>query len=262
MNKIIYTIVGIFCLMGCLTSCEKDLPLYDTPDNRLYFDIYGVTGDTLVNYSFYYNTGIQKDTVWIKLHTIGFASDANRPFELEQVLTGENDAQAGVQYVAFDNPEVQKYYYIPAGQATARVPVIVLRDASLKQKQYMLKFKIKPNREFIEGFQGKRTMYITISDFLSKPSGWGYYCNYLFGEYGIAKHQFMIEATGKKWDSAYLNEIHVESNMGDRDSGLMNYLNGFLRNALSEYNAERQAQGLGNLTESDGTVVSFPNSRL
>ena len=240
-------------------GCEKDLPVYNDSSNRLIFDYYRPS-DTLKNYSFIYESDqVIIDTIWYKVHTMGFLTSYNRPFQLEQVLTGENDAVPGKHYVAFDDQELlKKFYYIPANTTGMTIPVVVKRDASLKDHAVNLKFTIKTTDEFSAGYQNKSFMTINLADFLSKPSGWQLYSTLYFGEYGVVKHKFLIETTGDKWDNDFLaNELFVEDN-GVCDRYYIAYLEGVLRTALNKLNADREAQGLGKLAEADGTEVTIP----
>ena len=118
------TKLGIFlagCCLLAFTACEKDLQPYNTPGAWLNFAFRESSGDLITSseglydeiYDTYYSfalqsattgTDITQDTVWIEVSTMGFLSDQDRQVELQQVVTGENDAVSGVHYVAFDDP--------------------------------------------------------------------------------------------------------------------------------------------------------------
>ena len=112
-------------LLLAFSACEKDLELYDTQECRLNF-YYDWTADdgsdwkeawTRSSYSFVYGgSDATEHTEYFTVQTMGFLSDHDRPFELEQVMTGSNDAQAGVHYVSFDDTSLKSLYVIPAGQ--------------------------------------------------------------------------------------------------------------------------------------------------
>ncbi|WP_195654007.1 DUF4843 domain-containing protein [Bacteroides sp. 1001136B_160425_E2] len=249
---------GIFAML--MSGCEKELPVYSDPNNRLIFD-YSNPADTLKRYSFVYEKATTTtDTLWYKVHTMGFVTPYDRPFQLEQVTYGVSDnAVPGKHYVAFDDPELlKKYYYIPANSAGTTIPIVLKRDASLKSQGFMLVFTIKTTDEFSAGYTNKSFMSIYIADFLAKPSGWKTLSTYYFGEYGVAKHQFLIDTTGDKWDDDFLaNELSIED-AAVCDKYYIAYLESVLREALDKLNAEREAQGLGKLKEADGTEVSIP----
>ena len=242
-------------MVAMLASCENDLPLYHESQNRLMFN-FPNPADSVMHYSFVYDNTLQQDTVWVKMKTIGFVSDHDRAFQLEQEATDENDARPGVHYQDFATESLKRFYVIPAGKVEARVPVVLLRDASLKQAEYTLRMRVKPTAEFGEGYPDKAVRTLYIADFLSKPQAWAATATWLFGEYGTVKHQFLIDATGKKWDDDYLNnELKLS---GEYTLDYMIYFEGVLRRKLDSVNADRAAQGLGKLCEADGTEVTIP----
>lgn len=270
MGKIkLYIMAGAGLLqLAALTSCEKDLPVYSDDTCRLNFyynldsraDFKPEMAES--SYSFVYGDDARtRDTVWFKVETMGKVPTTDRPIAFEQVDTAGVMAVPGTHYVAFDSPELAPYYVIKGGQARAEVPVILLRDASLKNETVVLKFRIRPNGYFTNGYEEYQTKTITFSDYMTKPAKWDYPYPYsgdytvrladLFGAYGPVKHQFMIEHTGEKWDDAYIDKLMT----GDLNYVL--YLESKLSKELETLNKEREQEGLKPLAESDGTEVSF-----
>lgn len=267
-NKICACVIMSLITMSFLSSCEKDLEVYDTKTCWLnfYFDVDNsedmYAADSLkikTSYSFVYaGEGTTQDTVWVEVETMGFLSGQDRPFELEQVDTTANMAVPGKHYVAFTDPSMAKYYVIPANKARTRVPVVVLNDESLKDTSVYLKIKVKENEYFKRGYNGFATRVIEITDRLAEPANWtkpypgtwfDSYFYYYFGYYGRVKHQFMIDHTGQKWDDAYIDQLMKG------DLTYLSYLVQKLQSELDAYNAERKAQGLDVLKEADGTEV-------
>lgn len=254
--------------LASLASCEKDLPVYNDSTNRLnfYYDIsstkYFRSELARSAYSFVYGSEeAVDDTLWFEVETMGFVTDYDRPISLEQVEVADaNNAVAGKHYQGFDTPSLQKFYVIPAGKARTKIPVVLLRDASLKSESVTLKFAIKPNEYFSHGYELYQKRFIEFTDQLSEPSYWNYnygdedyawgFWNY-FGTYGIVKHQFLIEQNGEKWDDDYIKSLM------DGDSAYLTFLAQKMAQRLEEVNAERAAQGEGPLCEADGTPVSF-----
>ena len=240
-------------MLCILSGCEKALPVYDYSRNSLNFDVEldDETNEAVEkNYSFIYSgEDIHKDTLWFKVNTQGFLTDNNRSFELQQINSGEtiSDAIPGIHYIAFDNAELQsKYYYIPANTNTQKFPVIVIRDASLKNEDVALYFQLKPNDNFDQGIIAYRTVKLIISDNYKKPAGWS---EYYFGTYGPVKHKFMIDETGLRWDDEFCSSLN--------DFGYIQYLTMTLYQRLKVVNAERKKQGLEVLKETDGREVKF-----
>jgi len=243
------------------TSCEKDLPVYDTDVCRLNFFLDNLPNSSILesnelSYSFVYHGDVETDTVWLKMSTMGFVSDKNRAMELQQVATEGDDAVPGVHYVAFDNADLAKYYVIPAGAVETKVPVVLLRDGSLKKKTVILRVAVKENEHFKAGYEQFSYREIHFTDKLSRPRNWEtYYLDYAFGPWRIGKHQFMIDATGKAWDEAYIEEY------GNGDSGYQAYMEAWLPQELERVNTERTRQGLDILredTDEDGDGVLDP----
>lgn len=248
MKKTILHIMWCGFLWGGFASCEKDLPVYDYSDNMLNFEL-TISSETkkpeLTSYSFVYvGDEVEKDTVWVTVKTMGFLSDENRPFELTQVSSGGKDAVPGVHYVSFDDSELKnKFYYIPAGAVEQKVPVVVLKDASLSIESVNLYFTFKDNGYFRPGYSLYSEMHLNISNILTKPAAWDDYADYYFDKYGPVKHKFMIDVTGLKWDNDFL-ETHLYG-----EQGYLTYLAQLCDKELRKENARRSEQGLGVLSE-------------
>lgn len=265
MKHISYIICLIFVLLSTV-SCEKDLQVFDDPTCRLNF-YYNVksTQDFKADmskdsYSFIYSGDKQKDTVWVTIESMGMLSNVDRPITLEQEDTTAVMAVPGKHYVAFNDPSLASYYIMPKGMARTRIPIVVLRDPSLKKETVTLKYSIKPNEYFENGYSVFQTRVLAITDRLSQPSYWtkAYYfygypstLNDFIGNYGPVKHQFMIDVTGKSWDDDFIDSLMTG------DSSYRNYIIDKLIAALEKTNDERKAQGLSVLSEEDGTPVSF-----
>lgn len=266
MKKITY----ILCVVSAIlltTSCEKDLPVFNDEEANLvfYYDGLDFTKNfeynmSLSNFSFVYSSpDVMQDTVWVEVETMGLLRDYDRPVKFVQKDTADVvQAVPGKHYVSFDDPSLAKYYVVPAGKSRARIPIVLLRDASLNDADVVLKFGIGANDSFLPGYDVLTTRTLTISNSLSKPANWDDfdYSTYLsmlwyYGEYGKEKHRFLIEHTGFKWDEAFIAEL-----IGG-DEGYFSYLYQKLVNELAAYNETRLAQGLDVLKEADGTVVEL-----
>ncbi len=264
MKKISH-IIFLVMLLFTTSACEKDLPLYSTSDCRLNFVYYYYNGELVPSasvtdamrtqsYSFFLNSAsagedLTSDTVWFEVTTMGFLSDKDRPISLKQItVEGENNAVAGKHFVAFDDPSYMSKCYVAANQNKTMLPIVLLRDPSLKEKEVVLKFEFAENDYFKPGYTGLTERSIIITDQLSKPSNWR--TDY-FGTYGPVKHQLMIEWTQKAWDESYIDELL------NGDKGYISYLSRWFREKLAEENSKRQEQGLDVYKEADGTPVYF-----
>ena len=263
------TYMLVMALMAVATSCEKDLEVYSDPACRLnfYYDIETV-GDfkpemAHAAYSFVYGSpDLQQDTVWFEVESMGFVADTDRPIALQQIdSVGVENAVVGLHYVGFDDAQLAKHYVMPAGKARTRLPIVILRDASLKDKAVVLKFRIKANESFVNGYAPLAERVLTLTDHLSEPSRWNYQYPYggsytislasYFGSYGPVKHQFLINETGEKWDDDYIDALMTG------DSMYIMYMMSKMSRRLGEVNAQRTSQGLDVLREADGTEVAI-----
>lgn len=257
--KTLYIIVAGFVLLTLSVSCEKDYSLFKTTDCYLNFNYGDVTSEEVTEgmsttfYSFVYEgDDVKVDTLWFEVVAMGFLSEIDRPLVLKQLpVEGVDNAVPGVHYVAFDDTDLAKFYRIPRGQNTARIPVVLLRnDPELQKKAMALKFGFGENEFFSPGYEGLIVHTIQISDFLTEPVGW-WRAN--MGSYGQVKHHLMIQWTGEPWDEAYIKVF------GTGDAAYRSYMRQWFRRKLAEENAKRLADPeIGDVyREADGRVVSF-----
>lgn len=213
-------IMILVALIGMLVACKQDEYMVYEDYDRLQFGptpdkIYTQKSeweDTLKTFSFL-SVAEDKvlDTVYFDVYSIGLLSTVDRFYELEQVVIDSiYNAEPGIHFKAFDDPEVSELYVIPANSAHAVVPVVLMRDTSLESREYVLKFRIKENENFKRGDRGKCWRKLILSDVLLKPTLWP--SN--FGTYSKVKHKFMMEQTGMKWDDEYLATIRSDVSMG------------------------------------------------
>lgn len=220
------------------TSCKQDqYYLYNDiariqfgPEtDRLYQANYGLA-DTLKPMTFYYeDESVTQDTVFFDIYAIGGTSQSDRVFKLvqEQIPNAIN-AIPNKHYVAFDDAAATKNFVIKAGTVHTRVPILVLRDPSLKTNTVLLKFNVVDNDQFKQGELSNVWRRAEITDRLSRPAAWtNSTVLYHFGAYSVEKHKFMIEVTGKKWDQEFMSQLPTDEN---------NYYISVVKRALIDYN--------------------------
>lgn len=242
-----------------IASCKKDqYYLYnDTariqfgPDpSRIYQATYNLA-DTLKPYTFFYeDQSVKEDTVFFDIYAIGGVSKKDRTFSLEQVTVPKaTNAIAGTHYVAFNNPKVAKFYVIKAGTVHTKVPIILLRDVSLKTTTPMLKFNVVADENFQKGEINNLWRKVEFTDRLSQPAAWdASAARFYYGDYSVVKHQFMIESTGQKWDQDFMAPL-------PGDYALLQYWIGALKINLINYN---NAHPGNPLRDEFGALVLFP----
>ena len=215
----------------------------DTP--ALYFEHSADQADS-INFSFFiYDEDVIRDTAWITVNTMGGLSDSDRPFRLRQTNAGmEGAAVAGTHYENFDDASLKSFFVIPAGKASQKVPIVLLRDKSLSTGTYRLELGIEPNENFKPGVDAWRHFLVTTTDEAVKPRIWDSYWKYHFGStWGSVKMKFIIQHTG-------LTDFDTMVS----DYSYTNWLSGTVKQALLEYNL---AHPDAPLSEADGTLVTF-----
>lgn len=272
MEKLYNLLTGIL-LLAAVACNDDDYSVYDTSESRLNFLFYNADSSVVAvadvtdimrrrSFSFVLESAIDadKDTVWLDASTMGFLSNEARPFALEQIqMEGVKNAEPGVHYVAFDDPDVISLYRVEAWQHRVRIPVIVLRgNADLQDTTVVLKIGFKDNGYFKPGYEGIDTRTVEITDRLSQPENWytAYYLSHyslanFIGHYGELKHRLMINWTGKAWDAAYIEEFLKG------DAAFVTYMSTWLAKRLKEENTTRLAAGQEKYKEKDGTEVDF-----
>ncbi|WP_158499884.1 DUF4843 domain-containing protein [Sphingobacterium paucimobilis] len=247
----------IFLFSGLLNACKQDEYYIYNDEKRIQFGpqpnrIYTATynmADTLKMQNFFYkDASIVKDTVYFDIYAIGGVESFDRQFVLEQEeYPHMENAVAGVHYVPFNDPGIQKHYMMKADSVHAVVPIFLIRDQSLANKTVSLKFKLKENDFFKLGERTKLFRRLEITDRLTRPSAWtDSYSQYYYGTYSVVKHEFMIEVTGEKWDSEFIENV---------DPSLQQYYLAEIKKELIKY---KNDNGGDPLLDENGVEVTFP----
>ena len=257
MKKLISILIIAIAIIS--TSCnDNNLKTYDG-DAYIQFgpvetSIYYASSnlrDTTKNYTFYYeNASVTQDTVFFDIYAIGGISTQDRSFTLKQEdVAGATNAVAGEDYIPFDNELVKKNYVIKAGTVHTLVPIVLLRNATLKSTTPTLKIVIAADENFKLGEKTNIWRKVIFTDRLSKPNSWSdNVSRYYFGTYSVVKHAFMIQETGQKWDNDYIAALIS-------DYSLTMYYISVLKTALVEYN---NAHPDNPLTDENGVLVALP----
>lgn len=239
MKKIIYLIV-LCC--GFLAGCKQEYPFYSEETmpylNFVYNkDRFGNITDSVVNYTFVYSDkAVKSDTFWLEVKHIGHVPTTDLHFTLKQIKETEGEQAApGVHYIAFDDPGVTAWCVMPAGQITAKVPLILLRDASLQQQDVRLRIAVTDSGDYLAGVDGLIQKLFVLSDRLVRPESWERYIEaFVYGTYSKKKHEFLIAALrGQQIDNEYFQKI-----LETGDMAYWTYLNNQIKLRLAEYNAD------------------------
>lgn len=253
MNRIIYFLILVFSLS--FIGCKKSPYLIYNDVARLQFGpvksaMYSQGSafqDSLKQQTFaYLDTSKLVDTVYFDIYTMGDVSTQDRQFNLvqEQVSQSEN-AVAGVHFKQLTDPEVAANFVIKAGEMHTRVPVILLRDPSLREKSVTLKLAVAENEYFKKGQENLTWRKLVFTDKLSQPTAWN---AGMLGKYSEVKHRFMISVTEQKWDNELITYLA-------RDVQAQHYWLGKIKTALLQYNHANPDKPL---EDEDGERVVFP----
>ena len=221
------------------------------PDISLIYRTAYNQADTSKGFTFVYNAPTStQDTIWFDVYAVGGIVHRDRPFKLAQVpdTTGATNALPGVDYKAFTDPAISGRYTIKSDSMHTLMPVVMLRSANLKAGSVTLLFKVVANDDFQTGETINLWRKVIFTDRLSKPAAWTSTINIYFGTYSMVKHQFMIDATGQKWDQTFLSGVLSDYN------ALLYYTN-VCKTALINYNNAHPGNPLKDET---GALVVFP----
>jgi hypothetical protein len=257
MKRLIYFAAAVFLAVTAI-SCSK------TP-GLLYSDVARVQlNDTAtLNSTFVYEAPtIIRDTVYIQVNTIGEMASVDRAVKFVQVSNKTDlfPAVSGQHFVPFDDPSLKNLMVIKANTVKAKIPVVLLRDASLKTNTYRLRLQLAANDQFGLGEVQSRSISIVFSDRLERFYSWRLDNGtapafYTFGKYSTRKHQFMIDKLHEQIDETwYQTAVSI--------GALQNYAN-ILKTALASFNNDpvNIASGKAPLRETDevGSVpITFP----
>lgn len=252
----------LVALFALIVGCEQDLPIFDSDEAWVSFN-----SDSSRAFSFIYadNPHAEYDTVAIEVMINGNPVDYDREVSIIQIKDTDEtikDAEAGVHYLAFSDPNVQKSFIIPAGKMKADIKVILKNDSSLDEEDVLLAMEIVDNEYFKAGFNNNNRVYLTISNQYAQPLNWNAQTNVDFGNYSNELLEFLILVTGEKWDYDYLLTIgyiepeaynpypmfpsYVEyryTNSDIYDSQYIGYLVNILKEKLIEENDKREQAG-------------------
>ena len=239
-------ILSLCVALGCV-ACEETLPAYNTSWCGVQFELDETSlNPEVYSYSFVGKDEIlMKDTVWLTVRPQGVL-----PEKSSRIKVIPRQAEAGVHYVPFDDERLAGLLTLDAGELEARIPVIVLRDQSLRDTTYTLFFRIVDSEDLKAGDEKRCNIELRIADCLSRPSAWDDW--FFAGIWSRVRHEFMIKVTGVDWDNEFI---------GSLDQNTRNYYLYVFNRELRKENAERAEQGLPPLRvdpDDPNSELTFP----
>ena len=277
MKKVTYLFILFLGIAS--TGCQEEKGFLFQDVTRISFR-QKESGNYEMTYSLICGTK-NRDNVYLPVSISGRTADHDRQIEVVQIpgydvtcnyddqgyLTDSiitewsNSAVAGKHYIAFDDAEAKALLKIKAGEITGYVPVIVLRDNSLKTEKVRLRIQLVASNDLELGQAKNLIMLLNISDQLEQPVNWTRYStaqSYL-GTYSKPKHELMIKVLQVKVDEEWLEQM-----ANDRPNLI--FWRGKFQEALNAFNNDlvNIASGKAPLREdpndSNSAEVTFPSN--
>ncbi|MDR2414264.1 MAG: DUF4843 domain-containing protein [Odoribacteraceae bacterium] len=233
---LLFPVLLVACQEVAVNKYEDDPSLYfyrGTLDNR------GNGQFDSLAYSFYLEESSRlRDTLWIEVRLSGSPASIARNAPVAQILTGNDDAVAGTHYIALDDPEVKSLVALPSNAVKVKLPIILLRDPSLKSTERRLLLEISTNEHFSVGIREQSRFLVRFSDLAVQPANWTAAWQSVFGAWGAVKMRFIIDRVG-------FSEFDNTTMLSD----MKDYLKTKAKQKLAEYEAAN-----GYLYEDDGST--------
>ena len=243
-----HAIALLFALL--FLSCEERVVHRYESENSLYFFWGSENYNTFVQQdSISYNftekqSSRLRDTIHLRVLSAGFLSDSDRAVRIAQTLAdGSPNALPGTHYVDFDDPALAGRFIVPAGSTRAELPIVILRDPSLRSQVVRLEIELRENDHFKVVIPELSRFVIKITDMIAKPSNWDFLWASYMGTWGPEKMRFLADYVG------------IADYEGTHDASEMLYYRSVAIEKLTEYNNTHATP----LTEADGTPVTFPS---
>lgn len=250
MKNSIKVIAWGYALSFLLVACEERVVHKYESENSIYFfkgseqyNTFVQSDSLLYNFTVKENSR-QRDTIYLRVLTAGFLSDLERPVRLVQVnYGGELDAVAGAHHVDLEDPEVNGQMVIPAGSVRASLPIILLRDPSLRSQEMRIVIELQENNHFKVVMPDLSRFVVKITDMIMRPSNWDTLWQSYLGNWGPEKMRFLSDYVG------------IADYEGRHEASEMLFYRSKAIEKLLEYNNTHERP----LTEADGTLVTFPS---
>lgn len=269
-NKIIIFIALSFGLFSCT---EDTLITYQgEPDNTsgIYFQrtgsyVVGTPNVTYIDSTVYSFAGVHDSirtaTVNVQVRILGNLSDIDRPFVVKIAEdASQTSAVEGVDFTIDYNKCI-----LPAGQATANVPVRIIRTQKLTSSTLRLKISLEENEHFklyIKEYKASNvwnqtarnidaTSYvIRFAEQYSRPSYWTLFGGTYFGTWTPEKYKVVNDVAGwvpDDWKNAGMAGSKVTGGRFD-----------YVARAVQAY-LQQMADNGTPVKEKDGTNMQLPN---
>ncbi|MCD0490396.1 DUF4843 domain-containing protein [Pedobacter sp. MC2016-14] len=248
--NIYFVLIALITIGFC--SCNKSIEAYvDSPQVYFFERATDLNKTRITNKSYSFllvPPAIVKDTVKIKVKTMGFPKDYDRVVRGKIIQEGST-AIEGSNFDFING-------IVKAGQVEGFLYVLVYRTADIKTKTVQLNLSIAETADFKPGVIEDNFFTVLWSDNLVKPGNWdgGLGLVNFFGAYSTAKYRFIIDILGVT-DFVLQASARVPLAPGEYSFAMMTDLKNRMKEALVIYNNTHTTP----LTDENGLLVSFPN---
>lgn len=99
------------------------------------------------------NSVQQRDTFYFRVLVAGMAKDYDRKLKIEPYTFDMQNVEIGIEnvnYVAFDEPEMEKHLVVPADSIGVDIPIIVKYDPTIagSYKNFIVGFRLADTEDF------------------------------------------------------------------------------------------------------------------
>lgn len=178
----ILSIISLLALAACKKSADF---LYRGEKQNVYFDL---NANDSVVYTFAYEPGLPKDTIYLPVRLAGLRADTLRQFSV-RVIDTATTARPGQHYEPFKSS-----YTFGADTGLFHLPVILYNtDLSLQQRSVRLTLQLLPGNGLDTSVNKLIRTKVVLSNKLEKPRWWD---SWPLGPYTQTRHQLFMIATG------------------------------------------------------------------
>lgn len=255
----------MFTVCTAAASCSEDKGrFYDAasyiqfgPENtRLNYNPNNNFSDTLKEHTLFYLPDTEKEgVIHFDLYATGKPVSYDRRVKLEQIqVEGAENAIPGVHYKAFDSEEMATVYTIKKDSTHLWLPIVMLRDQSLRSKDVTLEFRVVTNDQFISGDRRLTWRRLIFSDRLARPISWTEdVTTYYFGKFSMVKYKWMMDLSDINFDDAFIKKIAADPTAIDAWCGF------FKTELIKENKRREEAEPKEEMfRDEDGELIVFP----
>jgi len=133
------------------SSCEENnIDTYFGDDYIQFVTSKNIVKNLVCNFV-YDDETVEKDTMYLPVQILGNFNINERTIAIEQVTNETDDyfqAEEGKQFVKFDNALTKNSLVFDGDNTQVKIPIILLRDPSLKKYIYELTIALMPTESF------------------------------------------------------------------------------------------------------------------